>query len=43
MSSFIRDYLYFLGATAAFLSSLGLTMLGIPQCTLADTRGCVHE
>lgn len=43
MSSYIRDFTYFVSSMALFLSSLGLTMLGIPQCGLHDTSGCVHE
>lgn len=43
MSTFINDYLRFLSSMGVFLSSLALSMIGIPQCTLADTRGCVHQ
>lgn len=43
MSSYIRDFTYVVSSMALFLSSLGLTMLGIPQCGLHDTSGCVHE
>jgi hypothetical protein len=43
MSTFIRDYVSFLSSMGWFLSSLGLTMLGIPQSSLADVSGCEHQ
>ncbi|WP_291340920.1 hypothetical protein [Corynebacterium sp.] len=39
----VADYLRFLSSMGGFLSSLALSLLGIPQCGLHDTRGCVHE
>jgi len=43
MSTFIRDCVSFLSSMGWFLSSLGLTMLGIPQRSLADVRVCEHQ
>ncbi|MDO5511337.1 hypothetical protein [Corynebacterium sp.] len=43
MDTFLRDYVQFLSSMGAFVSSLGLTMLGIPQCSLADVTGCQHQ